>query len=138
MNIVAKLLSIDPNLSTLRTEEMTMPLFKLGGEEFTFHLQGLNAEDATEAQDKMFTTEAGSGIMELDTFKVKGIGLSRGCPSIFTQELRQHFDCISNEALVNRLFTHDELSKLYDKIMELSESVELPSPKALDGEVKNS
>ena len=78
MNIIDKLMKIDAG--TLETPKAVHKMFvKKIGEELEFEIQAINAEKATEIQQKAIKIENGN-VSDIDVYKTKVLTIMEGCP----------------------------------------------------------
>ena len=137
-NIVMKLLSLDSSKAILPKGEIKLEL-KRYGDTFNFPIIALDAETATLVQDLMFKMRADTQDMHMDSYRAKCEAIINGCPDVFqNRDIQRHFDTVTAQSLINKLLTGDELDKLYEAIMELTEDYKVPNPSELDDEIKNS
>lgn len=132
MNIIDKLMKIDAG--TLETPKAVHRMFvKKIGEELEFEIEAINAEKATEIQQKAIKIENGN-VADIDVYKTKVLTIMEGCPMFKDKALREHFNCPTPKELINKLLLKGEVDNLVDAINNLSNLEEIE--KAED-EIKN-
>lgn len=132
MNIVEKLMKIDAG--TLETPKAVHKMFvKKIGEVLEFEIQAINAEKATEIQQKAIKLENGN-VSDIDVYKTKVLTIMEGCPMFKDKALREHFKAPTPKELINKLLLKGEVDDLVDAINNLSDLKEIE--KAED-EIKN-
>lgn len=122
MNLVERLLTIDKGelskvpvekmrarkLSELMGEDVEITVTAICGERYTELSSGMVSEDGTVDFGKLYETNAliaAEGIVE---------------PNLKNEQLQKHFGCATPKELVKVLFPGGELSKIADKITDLS------------------
>ena len=132
MNIVDKLMKIDAG--TLETPKAVHKMYvKKIGQELEFEIEAINAEKATEIQQKAIKIENGN-VSDIDVYKTKVLTIMEGCPMFKDKALREHFKCPTPKELINKLLLKGEVDDLVDAINNLSNLEEIE--KAED-EIKN-
>ena len=132
MNIIDKLMKIDAG--TLETPKAVHKMFVTKvGEVLDFEIQAINAEKATEIQQKAIKIENGN-VSDIDVYKTKVLTIMEGCPMFKDKALREHFKCPTPKELINKLLLKGEVDDLVDAINNLSNLEEIE--KAED-EIKN-
>ena len=119
---------------TLETPKAVHKMFvKKIGEELEFEIEAINAEKATEIQQKAIKLENGN-VSDIDVYKTKVLTIMEGCPMFKDKALREHFKCPTPKELINKLLLKGEVDDLVDAINDLSDLKEIE--KAED-EIKN-
>ena len=119
---------------TLETPKAVHRMFvKKIGEELEFEIEAINAEKATEIQQKAIKIENGN-VSDIDVYKTKVLTIMEGCPMFKDKALREHFKCPTPKELINKLLLKGEVEDLVDAINNLSNLEEIE--KAED-EIKN-
>ena len=132
MNIIDKLMKIDAG--TLETPKAIHKMYvKKIGEELEFEIEAINAEKATEIQQKAIKIENGN-VSDIDVYKTKVLTIMEGCQMFKDKALREHFNCPTPKELINKLLLKGEVDDLVDAINNLSNLEEIE--KAED-EIKN-
>ena len=132
MNIIDKLMKIDAG--TLETPKAVHRMFvKKIGEELEFEIEAINAEKATEIQQKAIKIENGN-VSDIDVYKTKVLTIMEGCQMFKDKELREHFKAPTPKELINKLLLIGEVDALVNAINDLSDLKEIE--KAED-EIKN-
>ena len=132
MNIIDKLMKIDAG--TLETPKAVHKMYvKKIGQELEFEIEAINAEKATEIQQKAIKIENGN-VSDIDVYKTKVLTIMEGCPMFKDKALREHFKCPTPKELINKLLLKGEVEDLVDAINNLSNLEEIE--KAED-EIKN-
>ena len=132
MNIVDKLMKIDAG--TLETPKAVHKMYvKKIGEEVEIEIEAINAEKATEIQQKAIKIENGN-VSDIDVYKTKVLTIMEGCPMFKDKALREHFKAPTPKELINKLLLKGEVDDLVDAINNLSNLEEIE--KAED-EIKN-
>ena len=132
MNIVDKLMKIDAG--TLETPKAIHKMFvKKIGEELEFEIEAINAEKATEIQQKAIKIENGN-VSDIDVYKTKVLTIMEGCPMFKDKALREHFKCPTPKELINKLLLKGEGDDLVDAINNLSD---LKKIEETEDEIKN-
>ena len=132
MNIIDKLMKIDAG--TLETPKAIHKMYvKKIGEELEFEIEAINAEKATEIQQKAIKIENGN-VSDIDVYKTKVLTIMEGCPMFKDKALREHFKAPTPKELINKLLLKGEVDDLVDAINNLSDLKEIE--KAED-EIKN-
>ena len=98
MNIIDKLMKIDAGTLETPTAIHKMYVKKIG-EELEFEIQAINAEKATEIQQKAIKIEDGN-VSDIDVYKTKVLTIMEGCPIFKDKALREHFDCATPKELI--------------------------------------
>ena len=132
MNIVEKLMKIDAG--TLETPKAVHKMFVTKvGEVLDFEIQAINAEKATEIQQKAIKIENGN-VSDIDVYKTKVLTIMEGCPMFKDKALREHFNCPTPKELINKLLLKGEVEDLVDAINNLSD---LKKIEKAEDEIKN-
>ena len=132
MNIIDKLMKIDAG--TLETPKAVHRMFvKKIGEELEFEIEAINAEKATEIQQKAIKIENGN-VSDIDVYKTKVLTILEGCPMFKDKALREHFKAPTPKELINKLLLKGEVDDLVDAINNLSD---LKKIEKADEEIKN-
>ena len=132
MNIVDKLMKIDAG--TLETPKKVHKMYvKKIGQVLDFEIQAINAEKATEIQQKGIKLEDGN-LTDIDVYKTKVLTIIEGCPMFKDKSLREHFNCPTPKELINKLLLKGEVDDLVDAINDLSD---LKKIEKVDEEIKN-
>ena len=132
MNIVDKLMKIDAG--TLETPKAVHKMFVTKvGEVLDFEIQAINAEKATEIQQKAIKIENGN-VSDIDVYKVKVLTIMEGCPMFKDKALREHFKAPTPKELINKLLLKGEVDDLVDAINNLSD---LKKIEKAEDEIKN-
>ena len=132
MNIVDKLMKIDAG--TLETPKAIHKMFvKKIGEELEFEIEAINAEKATEIQQKAIKIENGN-VSDIDVYKTKVLTIMEGCQMFKDKALREHFKCPTPKELINKLLLKGEVDDLVDAINNLSD---LKKIEEAEDEIKN-
>ena len=132
MNIIDKLMKIDAG--TLETPKAVHKMFVTKvGEVLDFEIQAINAEKATEIQQKGIKLEDGN-LTDIDVYKTKVLTIIEGCPMFKDKSLREHFNCPTPKELINKLLLKGEVDDLVDAINDLSD---LKKIEKVDEEIKN-
>ena len=132
MNIVEKLMKIDAG--TLETPKAIHKMFvKKIGEELEFEIEAINAEKATEIQQKAIKIENGN-VADIDVYKTKVLTIMEGCPMFKDKALREHFKAPTPKELINKLLLKGEVDDLVDAINNLSD---LKKIEKAEDEIKN-
>ena len=132
MNIVDKLMKIDAG--TLETPKAVHRMFvKKIGEELELEIEAINAEKATEIQQKAIKIENGN-VSDIDVYKTKVLTIMEGCQMFKDKALREHFKCPTPKELINKLLLKGEVDDLVDAINNLSD---LKKIEKAEDEIKN-
>ena len=132
MNIIDKLMKIDAG--TLETPKAIHKMFVTKvGEVLDFEIQAINAEKATEIQQKAIKIENGN-VSDIDVYKTKVLTIMEGCPMFKDKTLREHFNCPTPKELINKLLLKGEVEDLVDAINNLSD---LKKIEKAEDEIKN-
>ena len=132
MNIIDKLMKIDAG--TLETPKKVHKMYvKKIGQVLDFEIQAINAEKATEIQQKGIKLEDGN-LTDIDVYKTKVLTIIEGCPMFKDKSLREHFNCPTPKELINKLLLKGEVDDLVDAINDLSD---LKKIEKVDEEIKN-
>lgn len=132
MNIIEKLMKIDAG--TLETPKAIHKMYvKKIGEELDFEIQAINAEKATEIQQKAIKIENGN-VSDIDVYKTKVLTIMEGCPMFKDKALREHFKAPTPKELINKLLLKGEVDDLVDAINNLSD---LKKIEKAEDEIKN-
>ena len=132
MNIIDILMQIDAG--TLETPKAVHRMFvKKIGEELEFEIEAINAEKATEIQQKAIKIENGN-VSDIDVYKTKVLTIMEGCPMFKDKALREHFKCPTPKELINKLLLKGEVEDLVDAINNLSD---LKKIEKAEDEIKN-
>ena len=132
MNIIDKLMKIDAG--TLETPKAVHKMFVTKvGEVLDFEIQAINAEKATEIQQKAIKIENGS-VSDIDVYKTKVLTIMEGCPMFKDKALREHFKAPTPKELINKLLLKGEVEDLVDAINNLSD---LKKIEKAEDEIKN-
>ena len=119
MNIIDKLMKIDAG--TLETPKAIHKMYvKKIGEELEFEIEAINAEKATEIQQKAIKIENGN-VSDIDVYKTKVLTIMEGCPMFKDKALREHFKAPTPKELINKLLLKGEVDDLVDAINNLSD-----------------
>ena len=132
MNIIDKLMKIDAG--TLETPKAVHKMFvKKIGEELEFEIEAINAEKATEIQQKAIKIENGN-VSDIDVYKTKVLTIMEGCTMFKDKALREHFKEPTPKELINKLLLKGEVEDLVDAINNLSD---LKKIEKAEDEIKN-
>ena len=132
MNIIDKLMKIDAG--TLETPKAIHKMYvKKIGEELEFEIEAINAEKATEIQQKAIKRENGN-VSDIDVYKTKVLTIMEGCPMFKDKALREHFKAPTPKELINKLLLKGEVDDLVDAINNLSD---LKKIEKAEDEIKN-
>ena len=132
MNIIDKLMKIDAG--TLETPKAVHKKKKKKiGEELEFEIEAINAEKATEIQQKAIKIENGN-VSDIDVYKTKVLTIMEGCPMFKDKALREHFKAPTPKELINKLLLKGEVDDLVDAINNLSD---LKKIEKAEDEIKN-
>ena len=132
MNIIEKLMKIDAG--TLETPKAVHKMYvKKIGEELEFEIEAINAEKATEIQQKAIKIENGN-VSDIDVYKTKVLTIMEGCQMFKDKELREHFKAPTPKELINKLLLKGEVDDLVDAINNLSD---LKKIEKAEDEIKN-
>ena len=132
MNIIDKLMKIDAG--TLETPKAIHKMFVTKvGEVLDFEIQAINAEKATEKQQKAIKIENGN-VADIDVYKTKVLTILEGCPMFKDKALREHFKCPTPKELINKLLLKGEVEDLVEAINNLSD---LKKIEKAEDEIKN-
>lgn len=132
MNIIDKLMKIDAG--TLETPKAVHKMFVTKvGEVLDFEIQAINAEKATEIQQKAIKIENGN-VADIDVYKTKVLTILEGCPMFKDKALREHFKAPTPKELINKLLLKGEVDDLVDAINNLSD---LKKIEKAEDEIKN-
>ena len=132
MNIIDILMAIDEE--TLETPKKVHKMYvKKIGQVLDFEIQAINAEKATEIQQKGIKLEDGN-LTDIDVYKTKVLTIIEGCPMFKDKSLREHFNCPTPKELINKLLLKGEVDDLVDAINDLSD---LKKIEKVDEEIKN-
>ena len=132
MNIIDKLMKIDAG--TLETPKAIHKMYvKKIGEELEFEIEAINAEKATEIQQKALKIENGN-VSDIDVYKTKVLTIMEGCPMFKDKALREHFKAPTPKELINKLLLKGEVDDLVDAINNLSD---LKKIEKAEDEIKN-
>ena len=132
MNIIDILMKIDAG--TLETPKKVHKMYvKKIGQVLDFEIQAINAEKATEIQQKGIKLEDGN-LSDIDVYKTKVLTIIEGCPMFKDKSLREHFNCPTPKELINKLLLKGEVDDLVDAINDLSD---LKKIEKVDEEIKN-
>lgn len=132
MNIIDKLMKIDAG--TLETPKAIHKMYvKKIGEVLDFEIQAINAEKATEIQQKAIKIENGN-VSDIDVYKTKVLTIMEGCPMFKDKALREHFKAPTPKELINKLLLKGEVDDLVDAINNLSD---LKKIEKAEDEIKN-
>ena len=132
MNIIDKLMKIDAG--TLETPKAVHRMFvKKIGEELEFEIEAINAEKATEIQQKAIKIENGN-VSDIDVYKTKVLTIMEGCPMFKDKAPREHFKAPTPKELINKLLLKGEVDNLVDAINNLSD---LKKIEKAEDEIKN-
>ena len=132
MNIIDILMQIDDE--TLETPKAIHKMFvKKIGKELEFEIEAINAEKATEIQQKAIKIENGN-VADIDVYKTKVLTIMEGCPMFKDKALREHFKCPTPKELINKLLLKGEVEDLVDAINNLSD---LKKIEKAEDEIKN-
>ena len=132
MNIIDILMKIDAG--TLETPKKVHKMYvKKIGQVLDFEIQAINAEKATEIQQKGIKLEDGN-LTDIDVYKTKVLTIIEGCPMFKDKSLREHFNCPTPKELINKLLLKGEVDDLVDAINDLSD---LKKIEQVDEDIKN-
>lgn len=132
MNIIDKLMKIDAG--TLETPKAVHKMFVTKvGEVLEFEIQAINAEKATEIQQKAIKIENGN-VSDIDLYKTKVLTIMEGCPMFKDKALREHFKAPTPKELINKLLLIGEVDDLVNAINDLSGLKEVEKS---EDEIKN-
>ena len=132
MNIIDILMQIDDE--TLETPKDVHKMFvKKIGKELEFEIEAINAEKATEIQQKAIKIENGN-VSDIDVYKTKVLTIMEGCPMFKDKALREHFKAPTPKELINKLLLKGEVDDLVDAINNLSD---LKKIEKAEDEIKN-
>ena len=132
MNTIDILMKIDAG--TLETPKKVHKMYvKKIGQVLDFEIQAINAEKATEIQQKGIKLEDGN-LTDIDVYKTKVLTIIEGCPMFKDKSLREHFNCPTPKELINKLLLKGEVDDLIDAINDLSD---LKKIEKVDEEIKN-
>ena len=132
MNIIDILMKIDAG--TLETPKKVHKMYvKKIGQVLDFEIQAINAEKATEIQQKGIKLEDGN-LTDIDVYKTKVLTIMEGCPMFKDKALREHFNCPTPKELINKLLLKGEVEDLVDAINNLSD---LKKIEKAEDEIKN-
>ena len=132
MNIIDKLMKIDAG--TLETPKAIHKMYvKKIGEELEFEIEAINAEKATEIQQKAIKIENGN-VSDIDVYKTKVLTIMEGCQMFKDKALREHFKAPTPKELINKLLLKGEVDDLVDAINNLSD---LKKIEKAEDEIKN-
>ena len=132
MNTIDILMKIDAGTLEVPKKVHKMYVKKIG-QVLDFEIQAINAEKATEIQQKGIKLEDGN-LSDIDVYKTKVLTILEGCPMFKEKSLREHFDCPTPKELINKLLLKGEVDNLVDAINDLSE---LKKIEKMDEEIKN-
>ena len=119
---------------TLETPKAIHKMYvKKIGEELEFEIEAINAEKATEIQQKAIKIENGN-VSDIDVYKTKVLTIMEGCPMFKDKALREHFKAPTPKELINKLLLKGEVDDLVDAINNLSE---LKKIEKAEDEIKN-
>ena len=132
MNTIDILMKIDAG--TLEVPKTVHKMYvKKIGQVLDFEIQAINAEKATEIQQKGIKLEDGN-LSDIDVYKTKVLTILEGCPMFKDKSLREHFNCPTPKELINKLLLKGEVDDLVDAINDLSD---LKKIEKVDEEIKN-
>lgn len=136
MNTVEKLLKLDAGKLKTPEKNIKMELRKLGGQEFEFPCQAVDAEYVAELQENSIEFAEGD-IDRIRTYDAKVLTIVEGCPSVFkNKELREHFGAATPKDLVSKLLVSGEMDFLKKEIDKLG-GYDNKKQKEKEREVKN-
>ena len=119
---------------TLETPKAVHRMYvKKIGEELEFEIEAINAEKATEIQQKAIKIENGN-VSDIDVYKTKVLTIIEGCPVFKDRALREHFKAPTPKELINKLLLKGEVDDLVDAINNLSD---LKKIEKAEDEIKN-
>ena len=119
---------------TLETPKAVHKMFVTKvGEVLEFEIQAINAEKATEIQQKAIKIENGN-VSDIDVYKTKVLTIMEGCPMFKDKALREHFKAPTPKELINKLLLKGEVDDLVDAINNLSD---LKKIEKAEDEIKN-
>ena len=119
---------------TLETPKAIHKMYvKKIGEELEFEIEAINAEKATEIQQKAIKIENGN-VSDIDVYKTKVLTIMEGCPMFKDKALREHFKAPTPKELINKLLLKGEVDDLVDAINNLSD---LKKIEEAEDEIKN-
>ena len=119
---------------TLETPKAIHKMYvKKIGEELEFEIEAINAEKATEIQQKAIKLENGN-VSDIDVYKTKVLTIMEGCPMFKDKALREHFKAPTPKELINKLLLKGEVDDLVDAINNLSD---LKKIEKAEDEIKN-
>ena len=132
MNIIDKLMKIDAG--TLETPKAVHKMFVTKvGEVLEFEIEAINAEKATEIQQKAIKIENGN-VSDIDVYKTKVLTIMEGCQMFKDKALREHFKAPTPKELINKLLLKGEVDDLVEAINNLSD---LKKIEKAEDEIKN-
>lgn len=132
MNTIDILMKIDAGTLEVPKKVHKMYVKKIG-QVLDFEIQAINAEKATEIQQKGIKLEDGN-LTDIDVYKTKVLTIIEGCPMFKDKSLREHFNCPTPKELINKLLLKGEVDDLVDAINDLSD---LKKIEKVDEEIKN-
>ena len=119
---------------TLETPKAVHKMFVTKvGEVLDFEIEAINAEKATEIQQKAIKIENGN-VSDIDVYKTKVLTIMEGCPMFKDKALREHFKAPTPKELINKLLLKGEVDDLVDAINNLSD---LKKIEKAEDEIKN-
>ena len=119
---------------TLETPKAVHKMYvKKIGEELEFEIEAINAEKATEIQQKAIKIENGN-VSDIDVYKTKVLTIMEGCEMFKDKALREHFKAPTPKELINKLLLKGEVDDLVDAINNLSD---LKKIEKAEDEIKN-
>ena len=131
-NIIDQLMKIDAGTLEIPKKIHKMYVKKVG-QELEFEIQAVNAEKATEIQQKALKLENGN-VVDIDVYKTKVLTILEGCPMFKDKALREHFKSPTPKELINKLLLKGEVDALVDAINDLSDLKKIDNA---DEEIKN-
>lgn len=124
MNIVERLLKIDPSEIKMPKKVVKLKLKKLGDEEFEFPIEAIRPDILSEIkQDAMVMTGNKKGKISMDIvlYATQCRVIIEGCPSVFKNDnLIKKFGVHTGKELIGKLMLTGEIDKLNEEIEELS------------------
>ena len=119
---------------TLETPKAVHKMFVTKvGEVLEFEIEAINAEKATEIQQKAIKIENGN-VSDIDVYKTKVLTIMEGCQMFKDKALREHFKAPTPKELINKLLLKGEVDDLVDAINNLSD---LKKIEKAEDEIKN-
>lgn len=136
MNTVEKLLKLDAGKLKTPEKNIKMELRKLGGREFEFPCQAVDAEYVAELQENSIQFADGD-IDKIRVYDTKVLTIIEGCPEVFKdKDLNKHFSAATPKDLVSKLLVSGEMDYLKKEIDKLG-GYDDKKRKKNEAEVKN-